>query len=189
MITLYYSPGTSSLATHIALIEAGADFEAKATPMADQSHKTAEYLAINPEGKLPAITIDGRTLTEVAGTLFYIARAYPEAGLMPTNDPEAEAHVVSWMAYAASALHAARHLEPDESRAVWAIAEQRMAGKEWAVGNAYSIADIHIFRIFWRFNKPFELTAKDFPNLHAHCARMLARPAVQKAMTAEGIEP
>lgn len=188
MITLYYSPGTSSLATHIALYEAGADFTAEARPMAEQAHKTPAYLAINPEGKLPTLTIDGRSLTEVAGTLYYIARQHPEAGLMPTNDPEAEAQVVSWMSFAASALHQARLLEPEAARAVWAHAEQRLGDGDWAVGGKFSIADIHLFRLFWRFNGMFDMGADAFPRLHAHCARVLARPAVQKAMQAEGIE-
>jgi len=188
MITLYYSPGTSSLATHIALNEAGADFKADPRPMAEKAHQTPAYLAITPEGKLPAMTIDGRLLTEVAGTLYYIARKFPEAGLMPTNDPEAEAQVVSWMSFAASALHPARLLEPEAAHAVWAHAERRLGDSDWAVGGKYSIADIHLFRLFWRFNGMFNMGADAYPRLHAHCARVLARPAVQKTLQAEGIE-
>ncbi|MBN9279913.1 MAG: glutathione S-transferase N-terminal domain-containing protein, partial [Hyphomicrobium sp.] len=92
MLKLYFSPSSSSLATHIALIECGAPHELDARPMSKQQTRTPEYLAINPDGKVPALlTEGGRILTEVAATLYYIARKYPAAGLWPEGDLEAEA--------------------------------------------------------------------------------------------------
>ena len=189
MLKLYYSPGTSSLATHIALNEADADFEAVPTPMAENAHKAPAYMAINPEGKVPTLTVDGRPLTEVAATLYYIARAYPDAKLMPTDDAEAEAQVISWMSFAASALHPTRLLEPADAQVVWAVAEQKFGDGDWAVGDSFTVADIHLFRLFWRFNGMLGLDEAKFPRLHALKARMLARPAVQKTFKAEGVEP
>ena len=69
----YFSPGSSSLATHIALHEAGAEFEGKPVSIVDRETRGADYLSINPHGKVPALVVDGKLLTEVAGTLFYIA--------------------------------------------------------------------------------------------------------------------
>ena len=78
MLKLYFSPSSSSLATHIALIEAGAPFELIPRLITKQETRTPEYLGLNPDGKVPALVIDGgRILTEVAGTLYYIARRYP----------------------------------------------------------------------------------------------------------------
>ncbi|MFV0296259.1 MAG: glutathione S-transferase family protein [Hyphomicrobiaceae bacterium] len=184
MITLYFSPGTSSFATHIALNEAGAKFEAKPVLLSKKEQQQPAYLAINPEGKVPALGIDGRVLTEVAGTLYYIARKYPEAGLFPAGDIEAEAHVIAWMSFAAAALHPTRNLEPAAAQAVWANAELRLGDKEWCIGK-YSIADIHVFRLFWRFNEQLGLDKAKFPKLHAHCERMMARPAVIMTLAAE----
>ncbi len=187
MYTLYISPGSSSLAAHIALREVGAAFELKPVPIADKATRTPAYLAINPEGKVPALLIEGRVLTEVAGILWYLARRHPEAGLLPAGDAEAEARVVSWMSFLASAVHPAIRQGAEHAREIWSIAERRMAGREWVMGTQYSIADIHLFRLFWRFKGPAELTPEAYPALTAHLQRMLARPAVQAAMAAEGV--
>src|SRR5437764_6992477 len=83
MLTLYFSPGASSMATHIALNEVGAPFELKYVPLHQHANREAGYLAVNAEGKVPTLMIGGRPLTEVAATLWYLARRYPEAGLLP----------------------------------------------------------------------------------------------------------
>lgn len=185
MLTLYFAPGASSMAPHIALHEVGAPF--KATPLSFGRKQTREaaFLAINPEGKVPVLLIDGRPLTEVAGILFYLARRYPDAALLPRENPEAEARVVSWMSFIASSIHPARRQGPDAVRSIWAIAERRLASQEWAVGD-YSIADIHLFRLFWRqVVNGTDVDARTFPALLAHYDRMMARPAVKKTLAAE----
>ena len=101
MLTLYFAPGASSMAPHIALHEAGAAFEAVPVSFQRNETRSAAFLAVNPEGKVPTLVIDGRALTEVAGILYYLARRFPEARLMPTDDPEAEARVISWMSFVA----------------------------------------------------------------------------------------
>ena len=114
MLTLYYSTGSSSMATHIALYEVGAPFEAKLTELHNHAHRAPEYLSVNPEGKVPTLVIDGRPLTEVAATLWYLARRYPEAGLMPQfGDIEAEARVISWMSFIAATIHPSRRQGDD----------------------------------------------------------------------------
>lgn len=185
MLKLYFSPSTSSLATHIALLEAGAAFELVPVLLPKEEQKKPEYLAINPEGKVPAlVTEGGKVLTEVAATLYYIAGKYPKAGLWPEGDLEAEAQAVSWMSFAASRIHPARGQGPDAMKVVFGLAETRLAGRDWAVGR-YSVADIHLFRLYWRFRPTLELPKGTWPGLEAHEARMLARPAVQQALAAE----
>lgn len=184
MLTYYFAPGSSSMAPHIALLEIGVPYEPRPLSFAQRGTHTPEYLALNPDGKVPLLLIDGRPLTEVAGILFYLARRFPEANLLPAGDTEAEAQAISWMSFCASALHPARKLPPAEAQAVWAVAEQRLGDREWALG-AYSIADIHLFRLFWRFHPVAGLTPEAFPRLTAHHARMLARPAVQRVIEIE----
>ncbi|HEV2302745.1 MAG TPA: glutathione S-transferase N-terminal domain-containing protein, partial [Stellaceae bacterium] len=96
------------MAPHIALHEIGAPFESRWISFAKKEQRAAEYLAVNPEGKVPTLLVDGRPLTEVAGILYYLARRFPEAGLWPAGDIEAEAQVISWMSFIAATVHPAR---------------------------------------------------------------------------------
>src|SRR5580700_8216036 len=81
MLTLYFAPGSSSMAPHIALHEIGAPFNAVRLAFSRRENHTPAYLALNPEGKVPTLVIDGRPLTEVAAILFYLAKCFPDAGL------------------------------------------------------------------------------------------------------------
>jgi glutathione S-transferase len=184
MLTLYFAPGASSMAPHIALHEVGASFEAKPLSFARKEMRTPAYLALNPEGKVPTLVIDGRPLTEVAAILFYLARRFPSAGLLPTDDVEAEAVAISWMSFLAATVHPARGLGIEHARRVYALADQRLGNKPWAIGT-YSIADIHLFRLYWRFFNSLHPAPGEFPNLDAHYRRMMARPAVQKTCEIE----
>jgi glutathione S-transferase len=183
MLTLYFAPGSSSMAVHIALHEIGAPFEGKPMSFKKNDMRSPEYLALNPEGKVPMLVVDGQPLTEVAAILFYLAKRYPEAGLLPREDIEADARALSWMSFAASTLHPARRHGLDHAREVWGIADRRL-GNGWALGR-YSIADIHLFRLYWRLANSLKPAPGTFPNLTAHYARMMARPAVQRTIEIE----
>jgi len=185
MLTFYFAPGSSSMAVHIALHETGAPFEARPMSFATKDMQKPEFRAINPNGKVPTLLIDGRVLTEVAGCLFYLARTYPNANLLPVDDPEAEAQVVSWMSFIASAIHPARQAGIERTREVWQIADKRLDANEWAVGGRYSIADIHLFRLYWRTRDALEPKAGGFANIEAHYQRVMARPAVRKTIEIE----
>ncbi len=185
MLTLYFSPGSSAMATHIALHEIGVPFEAKPLSFAKREQHRPEYLAINPEGKVPSLLIDGRVLTEVAATLYYLARRYPEAGLWPEGGIEAEAQAISWMSFIAATIHPARRIGLERWREVFKIADPRLGADEWAVGGRYSIADIHLFRLYWRFKTATSPAAGEYPSLDAHFARVMARPAVKTTIEIE----
>ncbi|HZX86175.1 MAG TPA: glutathione S-transferase family protein [Reyranella sp.] len=185
MLTFYHAPGSSSMAVHIALHETGAPFEARPMSFATKDMQKPEFRAINPNGKVPTLLIDGRVLTEVAGCLFYLARTYPQANLLPVNDSEAEAQVVSWMSFIASAIHPARQAGIERAREVWQIADKRLGSNDWAAGGRYSIADIHLFRLYWRTRDALEPKAGGFANIEAHYQRVMARPAVRKTIEIE----
>jgi glutathione S-transferase len=183
MLTLYFAPGSSSMAVHIALHEIGVPFDGKPMSFKKDDLRTADYLALNPEGKVPTLIADGRPLTEVAAILYYLAKRFPEAELLPRDDIEAEAQALSWMSFIASTLHPARRRGLDYARQVYRIADQRL-GSGWALGR-YSIADIHLFRLYWRLANSLKPAPEEFPNLTAHYARMMARPAVQRTIEVE----
>lgn len=172
------------MAPHIALHEMGAPFESRPLSLAKKENREPAFLAINPEGKVPTLVIDGRPMTEVAAILFYLAKRFPEAGLLPQGDIEAEAHVISWMSFIAATIHPVRRQGIEHARTVWELAEGRLGNREWAVGR-YSIADIHLFRLYWRFRGSLSPGPGEFPNLSAHYERMMARPAVKKTIEVE----
>jgi glutathione S-transferase len=183
-LTLYFAPGSSSMAPHIALHETGVAFEAVPVSFAKNETRGTDFLAVNPEGKVPTLLIDGRPLTEVAGILYYLARAYPAARLMPSGDPEAEARVVAWMSFIASTVHPARRQGLEQAMEIYRLADQRLGERDWAVGD-YSIADIHLFRLYWRFAGSLNPPPGAFPRLAAHHDRMMARPAVVRTIEVE----
>ena len=184
MLTLYFAPGASSMAPHIALHEVGAAFDGRPVSFKAHENKTPEFLAINPLGQVPVLLVDGRPMTEVAGILFYLAKAYPNAGLLPTG-AEDQGRVVAWMSFIAATLHPARRQGLEHARAIYALADQRLGAADWAVGGAYSIADIHLFRLFWRFFNSLKPPAEAFPNLMRQYAARMQRPAVKRTLEAE----
>ncbi len=185
MLIFYFAPGSSSMAVHIALHEAGAAFEPRPLSLARDENRDPGFLAINPEGKVPTLVIDGRPLTEVAGILFYLARRFPDAGLLPIAGSEGEARAVSWMSFLASTAHPAWRHGGAAALAAYTVAEARLGAGAWAVGQRYSIADIHLFRLFWRFHASAELGREEFPRLFAHHDRMLEREAVRRTIALE----
>jgi glutathione S-transferase len=184
MFILYFAPGASSMAVHIALHEIGVSFEGRPMSFKGNDMRAPEYLTVNPEGKVPTLLIDGRPLTEVSAILYYLAKRFPEAGLLPRDDVEADAQALSWMSFIASTLHPARARGLDYAKEVYGVADRRL-GSGWALGGRYSIADIHLFRLYWRLFNSLKPAAGTFPNLDAHYARMMARPAVRRTIEIE----
>jgi glutathione S-transferase len=183
MLTLYFAPGSSSFAVHIALHEIGVAFEGKPMSFKNNDLRSPDYLKLNPEGKIPTLLVDGRPLTEVAAILYFLAKRFPDAGLLPRDDVEADAQALSWMSFAASTLHPARRRGLEYAKQVYAVADRRL-GSGWALSQ-YSIADIHLFRLYWRFANSLKPAPETFPNLTAHYQRMMARPAVQRTIEIE----
>jgi len=184
MLTLYFAPGASSMAPHIALHEVGAPFESRPISLAKHENRAPAYLGLNPQGTVPMLSIDGRSLTEVAAILFYLARRFPDARLWPEGDLEAEAQAVSWLSFIASTLHPARRQGIEHARSVYGVADRRLGNREWAIGS-YSVADIHLFRLYWRFRNSLQPAASEFPSLSAHYERMMLRPAVRRTCEIE----
>ena len=173
------------MAPHIALHEIGVPFEAQTVSLRQKENRSPAYLRLNPEGKVPTLLVDGRPLTEVAAILFYLARRFPAAGLLPVNDIEAEARAISLdVIYRGNPASGPCARGLDHARSAYALADKRLGEQPWAMG-AYSIVDIHLFRLYWRFYNPLRPNPEEFSNLDAHYQRMLARPAVVKTCALE----
>jgi glutathione S-transferase len=205
MLKLYYSPGACALASHIALEEAGAEYEAVKVDLSRGEQKAPEYLAINPAGVTPALATDSGVLTENLAIMWYVAALYPEAGLLPEAEETFEtARMHAFNAYLSSALHPAigRALfsrpaleggERDQALA-GALArydhvERHLLTGPWVLGERYTIADGYL-SVFSRWLRLNQLLDKDrFPKLNAHLTLVQSRPCVQKALLAEGVQP
>lgn len=202
---LYYFPGACSLADHIVLEWTGVEYVA--VRMSRETIKSAEYLAINPNGTVPLLIDDDFMLTENAAILGYIAEQRPEAALLGDGTARGRAEVTRWLAYLNSDVHGAfkpifspSRFLPDEAMAE-ALAEQarlqvvlhlqrleaQMEGKTWLAGHR-SVADPYLFVMLrWAAGKGIPLHG--FKNLTRFLKRMYADPGVRAAMASEEGEP
>src|SRR6202011_3763801 len=113
-------------AVPIALHEIGVAFEGKPMSFKNNDLRSPDYLKLNPESKIPTLLVDGRPLTEVAAILYFLAKRFPDAGLLPRDDVETDAQALSWMSFAASTLHPARRRGLEYAKQVYAAADRRL---------------------------------------------------------------
>ena len=204
MLTLYYAPNTCALATHIALEEAGADYEAVRLDFRANQQRGADYLAINPKGRVPALVTEHGILTETPALLVYVAQRFPQAGLAPLDDPFAFAQAQAFASYLCSTVHVAhahrmrgyrwaddevafeamRRKVPQSVGDAVQVIERGLLRGPWVLGDAYSFCDPYLFTIAqWLEIDGVDLAA--LPRVIEHRRRVADRPATQRAMAAE----
>ncbi len=147
MYTLFWSPGAASLAPHFCLEEAGIAYAAKRVDMSADQHKQAAYLAINPQGKIPAlITDNGAILTEAAAISLHIADRHPEAKLMPALGSLARAEAYMWLIHLTNTLQPAmlRYYYTDRVSADPAHAEAIKAAAAEEILRLWARIDAHL---------------------------------------------
>lgn len=200
MLTLYYAKGTAALPVHIALEEAGAEYDLKLMDFATKDHLQPDYLDINPKGRVPALVTEDGILTEAAGLLAYIGQRFEAANLIPKT-PFEFARAQEFNLYLASTVHVAhahRHRGarwadseaafeamrlkvPQNMTDCATLIENRYLKGPWVMGAQYTICDPYLFMVA-RWLKVDGVDETAFPNILAHRARMEARPAVQSVM-------
>lgn len=204
MTTLYYAPGACSLGIHVLLEEIGKPYEAKPVNLQKGEQFEPAFTTINPKSKVPTLERDdGSVLTEYPAIATWLALTNPDKNLLP-SDPERMARTLEATDHAVASIHMQAfsriirpsNFAPNESdqEAVKAkgkelatkgfgIMDKRLAGKDYLDG-AFSIADTALFYVeFWAKRLGVDLP----PNCQAHFDRMMARPAVQRALKAEGL--
>ena len=107
MFKLFWARRSCALASHIALEEVGAKYTIQRIDFTTDEQRSAEYLAINPKGRVPALMTDRGILVETPAILAFIAQSFPEADLAPLDDPFAFAEVQAFNSYLCSTLHVA----------------------------------------------------------------------------------
>ena len=203
MITLYFSPGACSMASHIGLEEIGAPYEKKPTLLAKGEHKTEAYLRINPRGKVPALAVDGQILTENAAILTYLGRRFPEKNLLP-KDPLEEARCISAMVWFSNSVHPfyTQYLRPEryaEGEAAQAAVKDMarrtfiaqcgeidgmLQGRAWIMGEQFTVADGYAL-VFYGWGVRAGFPMQDLKSYTAWKDRMLQRPRVRKVLEEE----
>lgn len=216
MHRLYYSPGACSLAVHIVLEEIGEPYEAEICSAKNGEGTTAAaYLALNPKGRVPALTgVPGGSggaqglLTEAVAILLFLARSHPEAKLLPA-DAAGEARCLEWLSWISVDLHgigygqlwrphrfvptatlqeAVKAQGVENIRAAYDHIEHILSdGRDWAVPGHYTVVDAYLL-VFWLWGQRINLDMEaSWPNWSRLMSRVLARPAVQRAIRQEGI--
>jgi glutathione S-transferase len=204
MLTFFYAPHTCALASHIALEEAGANYEAKRLNFAESEQQKPEYLAVNPKGRVPALATDQGIITETPAILVFIAQTHPKAKLAPFDDPFVLAEIQAFNSYLCSTVHPAHaHMRrgyrwsddeaahesmkrkvPQNMTECFGIIEEKMFKGPWVMGEDYTIADPYLFTIAsWLEGDGVD--AKQFPKVYDHRNRMGERPAVKKVLAAQ----
>jgi glutathione S-transferase len=204
MLKLYFAPHTCALASHIALAEAGAEFEIVRIDFATIEQRSADYLRINPKGRVPSLLTPRGILTETPAILAFIAQSMPEAALAPLDDAFSFARVQEFNAYLCSTVHVAhahrmrgerwaddpsaiaamQRKVPQTVTACFDLIERGMFVGPWVMGDAYSICDPYLFTLtqWWDADG---VNSTRLPKLQDHSRRMRQRSAVVRALAAE----
>jgi len=203
MLKLYSTPGTCSLASHIALEESGAVYAVETIDFARQQQRSADFLRVNPKGRVPALVTDRGIITESPAILAYIGQSFPDSAIGVPKDPFEFARIQSFNAYLCSTVHVAHAHKRRGSR--WAddpaaieamtlkvagnmgdcfeLIENTMFSGPWVMGETYSIADPYLFTLTGWLEGDGVDPAR-FPKVFDHFQRMTERPAVKKVLAA-----
>ena len=199
---LYYSPGACSLASHITLREAGLPVELKkADTKTKKLEDGSDYFAVNSKGSVPALRLDdGQVLTEGPAILQYLADQKPESKLVPRAGTLERYRVLEWLNFITSEVHKSFSplfnpaADPKvkeyttqnlEKRFDWI--NKQLAGKQYLTGDQFTIADAYLFVVV-NWSNFVGIDLGRWPALKAFQDRVAARPKVQEALAAEGLQ-
>jgi glutathione S-transferase len=204
MLKLFYAPNTCALASHIALEEAGADYETARIDFRANDQRKPEYLAINPKGRVPALVTDRGILTETPAILAFVAQSFPKSRLAPLDDAFAFGRIQAFNSYLCSTVHVAhahrlrgyrwaddeaafaamKKKVPQSVGECFDLIEREMFAGPWVMGEAYTISDPYLFTLAqWLEGDGVDIAR--FPKVRDHRHRMVERPAVKAALAAE----
>ena len=198
------APGTCARVACIALEEIGLPFETRVIRFLRGEHKSPDYKRFNPKGKVPALVMDGETLTENVAILCYLNERFPEARLLPpAGGALARARQVADLAFCATTLHplvsrirfpqlvagpeSAAPIYRAASEAMkeyFQLVEDRLSGAPWWYGDAWSVLDPYLYWVFWRVEGA-GFDVGPYPHYTGHARRIEQRPAVQRALARE----
>ena len=204
MLQLLYTPHTCSLATHIALVDAGAAYTLRRIDFSTTEQQSPEYLAINPKARVPSLITARGVLTETPAMLAFVAQSYPDAMLAPLTDPFQFAELQAFNSYLCSTVHVAHahrmrgYRWADDSAAISAmqkkvpqsvgacfdLIERHMLRGPWVMGDVYTVADPYLFTLA-QWMEADGVDPAQLPRVTGHRERMLCREGVRRALAEE----
>ncbi len=198
---LYFAPGACSLSPHIVLLESGLPFECEKV---DLKHKRTasgvDFTTINPKGYVPALQLDGGlVLTEGPAIVQYLADLAPHKHLAPMAGSLGRYKLAEWLNFISTEIHKAygpllkanaSEDAKDAARANlakrWPTVAMALSQHDYLLGEQFSVADAYLFTVLnWAGKAGVDLSA--WPSLRAFQDRVAARPAVQRALSEEGL--
>ena len=203
--TLYFAPGACSRVPLIALEEIGQPFDTHLVIFMKGEHRSPDYLALNPAGKVPTLVVDGQPLTQNVAILSFLARSFPGTGLLPfTGDTLADARFMSQLSFFSADLHPivtrirlpqffcdiaggpgrVREMADAAMGLQLGSLDSRLATRPWLLGDAWSILDAYLYWVWFRITGA-GFPEEKFPNIAAHAKHMEERPAVSRALARE----
>ena len=204
-LALYFAPGACSRVPLIALEEIGRPFDTHLVAFMKGEHRSPEYLALNPAGKVPTLLVDGQPLTQNVAILSFLARSFPGAGLLPfTGDAVGDTRLISQLSFFSADLHPiVTRIRlpqffcdltggPERVREMADIAmtmqlgplDARLGTQSWLLGADWSVLDAYLYWVWFRITGA-GFPGEKFPNIMAHAKRMEERPAVKRALARE----
>lgn len=205
MYTLYYSPGTASMLVHQTLLECAAAHTLEPVDLTSGQQRSAAYRALNPNGVVPTLVIDGVPHGESSALAMLLAERHPASSLAPAVDDAARADYLQWMFYLANSLQPRFrqwfYADDDLPAASESIAEAARIGIEacWSridahlaergpymLGERFSVVDLYVLMLMrWSRNMPRPATS--WPQLAALATRLKQRPSWQRLCDIEGL--
>ncbi len=205
MYKLFYYPRNASWAPHLVLKELGVDHELILVDRKTNAHKSADYLALNPTGRIPTLIDGDLVIFESAAICLYLCDQNPQSTLAPKIGDSLRAEFLQWLFYLNSTVqpelmvyfypskhttnnnHAAEIIAAQEARItdMFALLDKALEGKEFLVGNYLTICDFFLFMLaHWadEFKKP----PLAFNNLRSYLGRLAKLPAMQEVCRIEG---
>ena len=207
MLTLYYTPNTCALASHLALEYASAQYEVVRIDFSKTEQRSPEYLKVNRKGRVPSLATPSGVLTETPAILLFIAQTYPHANLAPLEDAFELARMNAFNSYLCSTVHVAHahrmrgHRWADEPSA-WtamqkkvpqsvgdsfaAIEDEYLIGP-WVLGDRLSVSDFYLLTLA-RWLEADGVDIRRLPRIADHRSRMMDLPIVKQVIDAEELQ-
>lgn len=199
MLTIYHNPRSRSQIVHAMLHELGEPFGIVAVDLERKENKSAEFLALNPMGKIPVLRDGDLVVTETPAILAYLADKYPKAGLAPAVDAPERARYLRWMFFYGSVFEPAMvdislKRETPPSMAGWGRPEDMLDTLSaalipgpWLLGERFSAADVLVGSGI-AYMLGFKVLPER-PEYIGYTERLMARPAFQAARAADAARP
>lgn len=207
-LQLHYYPSNASMAPHMLLEEIGAPFELVLVDRTRDAHKSPAYRALNPNGSIPVMIDGDLVLYETAAICLHLCDAHPQAALAPPLGTPERAHFYKWLIWMTNTLQATLIVyfyperwadAPDAAAQVRAHAEAKVGAMldqldaqlargrgPWLLGDRFSALDPYALMLC-RWTRGFARPARGLSHVGPYLERVLARPAVQRAIATEAL--